>query len=485
MDVIGRIDAWATTRAHRIAHVSGTQRLTYADLKTQSDALAVYLSNHLADDRSPVAVVGNKEPEMLVSFLGCIKAGHPYVPLDVSLPGPRIESIVDASNARFTLTPDVVRGAVSTATGRLRNRPLAPSDPYYIMFTSGSTGVPKGVPITLGCLGDFIDWMEQEQRFTDDETFLNQVPYSFDVSIMDTYLGLVTGGTVFSLTAKHIAQPVELHRALAESNVSIWVSTPTFAQMCLADRQFGRRTLPKMKRFMFCGETLPPSIVAELFVRFPQADVWNTYGPTEATVATTSVRVDRTMLARYPSLPIGFAKVRTRIDICDPAGRRLPDGERGEIVIIGPNVSPGYLNRPDADERAFYRVDGIRAYRTGDAGHVEDGMLFFDGRLDNQIKLHGFRIELGDVESHLAALPEVQHAVVLPVTRGGRVESLQAFVVLTHPTDASSFEISNALRGRLAERIPAYMLPSRFRLLETFPMTVNGKIDRRRLAELE
>ena len=459
--------------------------LTYADLKAQSDALAVYLSNHLADDRLPVAVVGNKEPEMLVSFLACIKAGHPYVPLDVSLPGPRIESIVTASNAQFTLTPDVARQAISAAAGVLRNRPLAASDPYYIIFTSGSTGVPKGVPITLECLGDFIDWMEEEQRFTDDETFLNQVPYSFDVSIMDTYLGLVTGGTVFSLTRSHIAQPVELHRALAESNLSIWVSTPTFAQMCLADRRFDAGRLSRVKRFILCGEALPPSIVTELFARFPQAEVWNMYGPTEATVVTTSVRIDRAMLARYSSLPIGFAKTRTRIDICDPSGGALPDGERGEIVIIGPNVSPGYLNRPDADERAFYRVDGMRAYRTGDAGHIEDGMVFFDGRLDDQIKLHGFRIEPGDVESHLTALPEVQHAIVLPVTRDGRVESLQAFVVLTDRPDASPFEISNALRMKLAERIPAHMLPSRFRLLETFPMTLNGKVDRRKLADLE
>jgi D-alanine--poly(phosphoribitol) ligase subunit 1 len=254
--------------------------------------------------------------------------------------------------------------------------------------------------------------------------------------------------------------------------------------MCLANRRFDERTLSKVKRFLLCGEALPPSIVAELFERFPRAEVWNMYGPTEATVVTTSVRIDRLMLARYSSLPIGFAKTRTRIDICDPAGRQLPAGERGEIVIIGPNVSPGYLNRPDADERAFYWVDGLRAYRTGDAGHVEDDMVFFDGRLDDQIKLHGFRIEPGDVESHLAALPDVQHAVVIPVARDGRVESLQAFVILARQPDASPFEIANALRIRLAERIPAHMLPSRIRLLQTFPMTVNGKVDRRKLAEL-
>ena len=481
---IERIDAWSRAQPARLAHVSGTQTLTYGDLKTRSDAVASRLSALLPDDRSPVAIEGHKEPEMLVAFLGCIKAGHPYVPLDSSLPRQRIAGIVAASGARYTLTSDLTRELAAQPPGHAQSRPLSLSDPFYIIFTSGSTGTPKGVPITLGCVEDFSDWMEEEQRFGQAETFLNQVPFSFDVSILDTYLSLVTGGTMFSITREHIANPIRLYQALEESGVSVWTSTPTFVHMCLAERRFSQDMLPRLRRFFLAGETLAPAMVGQLLDRFPHADVWNMYGPTEATVVTTSVRVDRDMLQRYPSVPIGFPKRRTRMEIVDPEGRPVEPGERGEIVISGPNVSPGYLNSPDASERAFVLLDGAHTYRTGDAGHITDGLLFFDGRIDNQIKLHGYRIELGDVETHLSALPGVRDAVVLPMTRNGRIEALQAFVVLTQRPDGSDFDISNALRTGLAERLPAHMLPRKFRFLDAFPMTVNGKADRRRLAEL-
>jgi len=484
MDIVGRIDAWSRTRPNNVAHVSGARQMTYAELSERSDAVAAYLSRRVPDNRSPIAVVGQKESEMVTGFLGCIKAGHPYVPLDNTLPRQRIDDIVSVAGVGATLTPEVIREAERERGQAGPIRPLSAADPFYIIFTSGSTGTPKGVPITLECLTDFLEWMEDEQQFRDTEVFLNQVPYSFDVSIMDTYLGLLTGGTVFSIDREQITNPIKLYQALASSGVTIWVSTPTFVQVCLVERRFDQTMLPGVDRFFLAGEALAPSLVAQLHDRFPNSTVWNMYGPTEATVVVTSVRIDREMVRRYPSLPIGFPKPRTRIEILDNEGRSVAPGERGEIVIAGPNVSPGYLNRPDATERAFFRRDGLRAYRTGDAGHYEDGMVFFDGRLDSQVKLHGFRIELGDVETHLRALSRVQEAVVLPVTREGRVEALQAFVILTGAREGSDFEMANALRAQLAERLPAHMLPRKFRFLDTFPMTANGKVDRQNLAGL-
>lgn len=484
MDIVSRIDDWARLRPEGVAHVSDTRVLTYAELKNRSDALAAYLASRLPDDRSPVAVLGHKEPEMLVAFLGCAKAGHPYIPLDNSLPPQRIADIMATANAQVTLTPDVIARESSAATAEAPARPRAPSDTFYIIFTSGSSGTPKGVPITLGCLTDFIDWMEEEQQFGDYEIFLNQVPYSFDVSVMDTFLGLLSGGTVFSVTRNHIDNPIRLYQALAASNVSVWVSTPAFVQLCLAERRLDQAMLPKLQRFFLAGETLAPALVRQLLDRFPNADVWNMYGPTEATVVVTSVRITRDILDRYPLLPIGFPKLRTRILVLDPAGQTVAPGDRGEIVIAGPNVSPGYLNRPEANERAFCRVDGEHAYRTGDVGHYEDGMVFFDGRIDDQIKLHGYRIEPGDIEVHFSALPGVQDVIVLPVNKNGRVESIQAFVVLQDRPAGSDYEIANGLRTQLAERLPAHMIPRRIRFLDTFPMTVNGKADRRKLAEL-
>jgi D-alanine--poly(phosphoribitol) ligase subunit 1 len=479
MDLIARIDEWGRTRPERVAHISGAYGMTYGELRVRSDALAAWLGTLLPDDRSPIAVVGHKEPDLLVAFLGCVKAGHPYVPLDDALPRRRIDDILDACGARLALTAGrLPQGAPSGHTPL----PLGVDDPFYIIFTSGSTGEPKGVPITVGCLTDFITWMEEEQSFGNDEVFLNQVPYSFDVSIMDTYLSLINGGTVFSIGRDHIANPIRLYQAIGRSGLSVWVSTPTFAQMCLAERGFSESMLPRLRRFFLAGEALPPGLAAQLLERFPQAAVWNMYGPTEATVVTTSVRVDREMLARYPSVPIGYPKPRTRIAILGADGRPVPDGERGEIVIAGPNVSPGYVNRPTETARAFFRLDGVHAYRTGDGGHVEDGLIFFDGRLDGQIKLNGYRIEPGDVEAHLSALPEVSEAVVLPTSRNGRVDALQAFVVLARRPAGTDLDVANFLRERLAERLPVYMLPRRFHFLEALPMTINGKADRRQLA---
>lgn len=170
--------------------------------------------------------------------------------------------------------------------------------------------------------------------------------------------------------------------------------------------------------------------------------------------------------------------------VVDREGHPAPEGESGELVIVGPNVSAGYYRRPDLTSRAFFTWDGQRAYRTGDGGHVRDGLFFCDGRLDRQIKLHGYRIELGDVEAHLCALSGVREAVVIPEVRDGTPVALLAFIVPDGPPPAQAFQAAAALRSRLAERLPQHMLPRRIRFMSAFPMTPNGKIDRRRVAEL-
>jgi D-alanine--poly(phosphoribitol) ligase subunit 1 len=211
--------------------------------------------------------------------------------------------------------------------------------------------------------------------------------------------------------------------------------------------------------------------------------VWNTYGPTEATCATTSLRIDRAVLERYSPLPVGFSKPDARILILDEAGQEVSPGERGEIVIAGPNVSTGYLGRPDLNKLAFFDLNGARAYRTGDLGRMRAGMLFFEGRRDTQVKLHGYRVELGDIESNLRALPGIRDAVVIPVMKQGRPDSLAAFVILGDVPRMSDFEIALDLRAKLGARVPSYMVPRKFYFLDTFPMTANGKADRRKLEE--
>jgi D-alanine--poly(phosphoribitol) ligase subunit 1 len=482
MDLIERIDAWSLRAPERVAHHSSAGRLTYAELTRGSDAVAAYVRRATPDDGSPVVVLGHKEPEMLLGFLGCAKAGHPYVPLDYSMPEQRVARIIKSAEARLTLTPSVIGEMVHGDAAPHRAK-LTEADTYYVMFTSGSTGEPKGVAITLGCLTSFVDWMIGEHGFGagDPGVFLNQAPFSFDLSVMDLYLSLVTGGTLVSLTADEIGNSRRLLVSLGASEVTTWVSTPSFAQLCLAERRFSATLLPSVRRFLFCGETLPATVAGQLLDRFPESEVWNTYGPTETTVATTSVRIDRDVLARHPMLPVGYPKPDSRVVVLDSHEQPVPQGQPGQIVIAGPNVSPGYLNRADLTEQSFFALDGVQAYRTGDWGHYEDGLLFFDGRIDSQIKLHGYRIEPGDVEANLRTLAGVRDAVVVPLYRDARVDALAAFVI-AHDAEAG-FAAEQRLRRALADRLPAYMVPRVIKIADVFPLTANGKVDRRALAE--
>jgi D-alanine--poly(phosphoribitol) ligase subunit 1 len=484
VNLIQRIDHWAAAAPEAIAHLSGDRTLTYGELRRSSDGVASYLTQHFGDDRRPIAVLGHREPEMLIAFLGAVKSGRPYVPIDTALPQRRIDQIVANSRPALVLTPDQIR-RFSTSEPRGSTMPVEKNDPFYILFTSGSTGEPKGVVITLGCLEYFVSWMLAEQQFsTRAEVFLNQAPFSFDLSVMDLYCSLTTGGMLFSINRDLIENPKTLYRALTNSGVTTWVSTPSFAQMCLVEDKFGDAMLPRVRRFLFCGETLVPQTAAQLLARFPQAQVWNMYGPTEATVATTSIQIDDAILEKYSPLPVGRVMPNTKIAIFDGSGGELSANERGEIIIAGPNVSPGYLGQPDLTALAFFDYRGQRAYKTGDLGRFRDALLFFEGRIDDQIKLSGYRIELGDVEANLRALPTVRDAVVIPVIKGGTPQSLTAFVGLVTRNETSDFKLAHNLRNQLGERLPAYMLPRKFVFLDAFPITANGKVDRTALAKL-
>jgi len=249
------------------------------------------------------------------------------------------------------------------------------------------------------------------------------------------------------------------------------------------ERTFDRSMLPRVRRFLFCGEILLRETARLLLDRFPGAQIWNLYGPTETTVATTSVRIDRNILEKYSTVPVGHPMPGSEVFVIDEKGSILPPGCRGEIVIKGPNVSPGYLGHSDLTDARFSNDGAQRAYRTGDWGRFEDGLLFFEGRMDNQIKLSGYRIELGDIEANLRALPMVRDAAVLPVSKNGKVQWLAGFVAPTTGFKSAQALTATLLRARLRERVPAYMIPRRFVIMDVFPITANGKVDRRKLAE--
>jgi D-alanine--poly(phosphoribitol) ligase subunit 1 len=507
------------SRPDRVAMVSPTGSLTYAELFERAHELAL----NLAGRRSPILVYGHKDPALLVAFVAALEVGRPYVPVDVSAPVGRIERMLDLAHpgdvvVAGPLPPELAavldaRGVAAGELDRLGRltrpemSPVAGADSAlsatplaYVMFTSGTTGDPKGVPIPVSALTNFADWILGVAGCRPNaETFLNQAPFNFDLSIMDVYGSLLSGGTLFSITRDEIGDPRALFRRLEHASLTVWVSTPSFARLCLAEPRFRAELLPALRCFLFCGETLPPEVAGELLRRFPGAEVWNTYGPTETTVAVTGVRITAELAASGRPLPVGTPAPNVEVYIVDreDASRRLPLGEVGEIVIAGRQVSIGYLLPPTApgeSERPnpFVNLpDGRRAYQTGDLGWLEpgSGQLYCAGRTDRQVKVRGYRLELEEIESLLRRMPGVGEAAVLVVDRDGHPDHLVAFLVPAGDPEQPAlpeddFDLGQAARSFLADRLPSYALPRRTRLIRHVPLTSNGKLDRRALAQL-
>ena len=485
----------------RVAHRSEQGARTYAELRRAAQALTAQLA---AAAPEPVLVYGHKEPDLLAAFWACALAGRPYVPVDVALPPARIARMAAIASVRTAVAATAwppglaqelgARGVRILQPGQADQaaapEPGPPSPLAYIVFTSGSSGDPKGVPIHWDALEHFTDWLLTLRRpRPGQEVILNQAPFSFDLSVMDLFLALRSGGTLWSVTRQDIADPRRLFAALADSGLTTWVSTPSFARFCLAEPSFGDGMLPELRQLIFCGEALPPSVARALLARFPRAELWNTYGPTEATVAVTSLRITPSLAARDAPLPVGHPAPGMRVWVAGADAQPVADGERGEILLAGPQLSSGYLQ--DADGRpgpgGFVTLPaslgGGPAYRTGDAGHVGDGLLYCDGRLDRQVKVRGYRLELEEIEQQLRRLPAVADAAVLPVWRDGVADHLVAFVVPSGPMPPRSAAPAAArqIRSELAVQLPAYALPRLVRLVAALPLTANGKVDRRAL----
>ena len=253
--------------------------------------------------------------------------------------------------------------------------------------------------ITRDCLDNFIRWAKTLGSGFDDgkhRVFLNQAPFSFDLSVMDLYLCLYTAGTLWTLDRSIQTDMKQLLRSLEQSNANVWVSTPSFTEVCLSDPGFSEELMPELNDFLFCGEVLTNITVDRLHKRFPNSCIVNTYGPTESTCAVTEVRITPELNKECFPLPVGKPKEGTWIRITDKNGNTVPDGEHGEIVIVGDSVSPGYCNNSEKNNLSFgvtkQNSAEYRYYKTGDEGYIINGMLYYCGRIDNQVKLHGYRI---------------------------------------------------------------------------------------------
>ncbi len=477
--------------------------INWKELDDYSDKLASYLDNNLTT-KKPIIVYGHKNPYMIVLFLACVKSGRAYCPIDTNVPLTRINDIINE------VKPDIILTTENLVTDYDKNKVLTLSeiidiiknekksisqskfvkkdDVFYIIFTSGSTGKPKGVQITRDCLDNFIRWAKkigcglEEGKYY---TFVNQAPFSFDLSVMDLYLTLYTGGTLWTLPKSIQLETKALFQSLKESNADVWVSTPSFADVCLSDQLFNLDLMPNLKEFLFCGEVLTNVTVSKLHERFPKTVVVNTYGPTESTCAITDVTVTESINKKIMPLPVGKAKNGTWLNIVDSEGNVLKDGEKGEIIIIGDSVSTGYFNNEELTNKKFGITEmnnrKYRFYRTGDEGYLKKKMLYYCGRIDLQIKLHGYRIEIEDIENNLMKVEKVIQAAVVPKYKDGKVNSLVGFIV--YNSNKCDFETGIMVKNSLKKFVPEYMIPKKIVFMDSLPRTNNGKIDRKKLGE--
>lgn len=498
-NMLATIDDYAKTQPDMAVYNVLGDTHTYADLKRDSDGLAAYVDSLGLPEKSLVMVFGGQEYEMLATFVGLSKSGHAYAPVDVNSANERLTNILTIGEPKLVIaidplpiditsvsvvTLDQVHEAFASKADYEMTHAVAGDDNYYIIFTSGTTGLPKGVQISHNNLLSYTNWMLNTDDFDvpTQPQMLAQPPYSFDLSVMYWAPTLAMGGTLYALP-KHVTENFkELFAALPELPIQVWTSTPSFADMAMLSEDFNAEKMPTIKYFYFDGEELTVSTAAKLHERFPEARIVNAYGPTEATVALSAVAITPAMIEKAERLPIGFPKPDSPTFVMDEDGNKLPAGEQGEIIVSGPAVSKGYLNNPEKTAAAFFELDGQPAYHTGDLGYFdEDGMLHYGGRLDFQIKFNGYRIELEEV-SHILNLSQyVESAVAVPrYNDQHKVQNLLAYVVVK-PGVREQFEkdlqLTKAIKEDLQNDMMPYMMPSRFMYREDLPITPNGKIN--------
>ncbi|WP_026908378.1 D-alanine--poly(phosphoribitol) ligase subunit DltA [Paucisalibacillus globulus] len=496
MKLLTHIAQHADMNPEQIAFRTEGKALNYRKLWDRSRRLASLLQAIKVERQTPVVVYGHMGVDMPVSFLACVQVGLPYIPVDTSIPMERVRLIIEKSGAGLVINTtdnmldvDNVPVLHSLALQLEEEEPIGnelwikPDEVFYIIYTSGSTGNPKGVQITGANLQSFTDWMTSDFPLGQGKVFLNQAPFSFDLSVMDFYPALQSGGTIHALEKEVINKPKLLFENLSRSALQIWTSTPSFVQMCFPNPDFNQTMLPELEVFLFCGEVLPLAVAKELKERFPRARVFNTYGPTEATVAVTSIEITGDLLAKGKALPVGYPKSDMCIFVMDELGNPLPEGEKGELILAGPSVSKGYLGEPLLTESAFGTLNEMDTYRTGDAGFIQDDLVYCQGRLDYQIKLHGYRMELEEIEFHLNQSDYTKAAIIIPYAPNEEIEYLIAAVVPADHNFEKEYKLTAAIRKDLALRLPAYMIPRKFTYHTAIPMTMNGKVDRKKMKE--
>jgi amino acid adenylation domain-containing protein len=473
-----------------IAVLSGSVQLTYRELNERANQLARYLIHQGVGPDSPVGLRIERRTEMVIALLGILKAGGAYVPLDLRLPEERLAFLLqDVSpslllSEKWLQTRDTQNGAVLMKTDwsvfeqQSRdnpNRQVSPNNLAYIMYTSGSTGAPKGVAIEHRSVVNLLCSMQREPGLSERDVLLAVTTLSFDIAALEIFLPLISGARVVIAGSEDVVDPERLKELIEESQATFVQATPTTWRMLVNAGWQGRPGL----KIVSGGEPLPPELAQELILRADS--VWNVYGPTETTIWSSIQAISQ---AEYGTIPIGRPVANTTIFIVDKHGNPVPRGITGEIYIGGDGLARGYLNRPKLTAERFVRnwlvpQQSARLYRTGDLGRFRsNGEIEYLGRVDSQIKLRGQRIELGEIESVLAGHSAVREAVVA-VTGEGAEQKLSAYLVLQ--AGATSLGVGE-LRRYVRTKLPEHMVPATYCTIEKLPLLPSGKVNRAALA---
>jgi len=466
--------------------------ITYRELDEASSAVAVALNRRGIGRGQRVGLYVDRSIEMLVAQLGVLKSGAAYVPLDPINPPARLSFMARDAGLAFILGTSAGGAPLDWATGipflsvtdaeaeaRHRNEEpptiearAKPDDAAYVMYTSGSTGEPKGVVVSHRSVVNILSSIAIEPGLDDRDRILSVSSLSFDISVIETLLPLGVGATIVLAGGDDVTDGAALRGLIETQTITVMQATPSTWYLVI---EAGWKGSQKFKKALVGGESLPVDLAAALCERCDE--VWNMYGPTETTVWSTAGRV---VEPERQGISIGRPVANTHVYVLDSKSRLCPVGVEGELWIGGAGVSQGYVNRPGLTAERFVPdrfepdVPGARLYRTGDrARWRQDGTLELFGRTDTQIKLRGHRIELAEIESALARESGVARAVVAVRDFGPGDRRLVAYVV---PKSKSLSEES--LREQLRGLLPVYMVPQHFVMLETLPLLASGKVDR-------
>ncbi|WP_439878233.1 non-ribosomal peptide synthase/polyketide synthase [Pseudomonas prosekii] len=497
-----------------LALIYNEQRLSYAELNGQANQLARLLVQHGVGPDVLVGIAVERSPQMIVSLLAVLKAGGAYVPLDPEYPAERLGAMIEDSGLRVLLTQSHLQAALPSTQNvtllsldqltlpqqddnlpvRCRAQNLA-----YVMFTSGSTGRPKGVAINHSALARHTQVTVGFHGLSAADRGLQFATFNFDAFVEQLYPPLICGASVV-LRGPEIWDSETWHREVLDKQITTSDLTTAYWNMLVKDfaasapRDYGRLRLVSVG-----GEAMPPEGVATWAkAGLGHVRLLNTYGPTEAAVSATELDCTDYALGQRPlpaTMPIGHALQGRGLHVLDMHGQPAPVGVVGELVIGGDLLARGYFNRADLTAERFIPdpfdpLGGGRLYRTGDlARYRPDGLIDYAGRLDHQVKIRGFRIELGEIETHLLQAPSVRQALVVaqPAAIG---QQLVAYVAFDDPALARGDAAAQALlredlKARLRASLPDYMVPAHVLLLETLPMSPNGKIDRKALPRVD